>query len=172
MTSKNTNALANLTPTFDYKYFLGKIALLEAQKRDKIPDETILAWFQTFKSNNWTKEKFDKQFDKVLKSPSYGAVKIDEFLNEEIKYSPEDFGRQIERWKNDMIRKGEKLLGDKETKTKAEYLNLNDDYIKLAVSKRIQLEYYNERQDAMDEIINKAIQLAREIINNEENKNE
>jgi uncharacterized protein YaaR (DUF327 family) len=134
------------------------MAELEAQKRDNIPDTTQEVWYRTFKNRGWDKIKFDTQFQKVLNNPSYGAVKIDEFFTEQQIYTDVQVGKMIESRINDMIRKGEKLLGDKEIKTLPEYYGITNEYIKIAVAKKLVFTNYTVKQELIEEIIDKVME--------------
>lgn len=144
-----------------WEYFLAKMAELEAQKRDNIPETTQEVWFRTFKNRNWNKAKFDIQFQKVLSKSSFGAVKIDDFFVEDQTYTMSEVERMIELRINSLVRQGEKLLTDKETNIQ-DYLNLNDDYIKLAVAKKLKFQQYNDQQEAYEKVINNAVEIAKE----------
>ncbi|OGU84383.1 MAG: hypothetical protein A2W11_03755 [Ignavibacteria bacterium RBG_16_35_7] len=143
-----------------WEYFLVKMAELEAQKRDNIPETTQEVWYRTFKNRNWDKTKFDIQFQKVLSKPSYGAVKIDEFFVEDQAYTMPEVERMIELRINSLTCQGERLLTDKEMNLQ-EYLNLKDDYIKLAVAKKLKFQQYNEQQEAYELIIDRSIEIAK-----------
>lgn len=136
------------------------MAELEAQKRDSIPETTQEVWYRTLKNRNWDKVKFDAQFQKVLNKPSYGAVKIDEFFTEDQTYTLPEVERMIEGRILSLTRQGEKLLTDKEM-NRQEYLNLNDDYIKLAVAKKLKFQQFNEQYETYEAIIDRAIEIAK-----------
>ncbi len=144
------------------------MAELEAHKRDNIPDTTQEVWFREFKRRDWNKIKFDAQFQKVLNNPSFGAVKIDEFFNEETTYSSEEVAKMTETRINNMIRQGEKILQDKEIDHE-QYLNLNDDYIKLAVTHKLKFNQYNDKQEAYEKIIDKAVEFVKKEFFKENN---
>jgi hypothetical protein len=147
------------------------MAELEAQKRDNIPDTTQEVWFRLLKQQGWGKRKFDEQFQKVLTNPSYGAVKIDEFFNEKTSYSPEEVSRIVEQRINGMIKQGERILKDKEYGLK-EYLRLENQFIKIAIANRLRLQQHNDKMEKYDEIIDRAIEIAKsEILGTENIKN-
>lgn len=161
--SRNTSGLQLKSQLCElsWEYFLAKMAELEAQKRDNIPETTQEVWFRTFKNRNWDKTKFDIQFEKVLNKPSYGAVKIDEFFSEDHTYTLTEVERMIQIRIESLIRQGEKLLTDKEMNLQG-YLNLKNDYLKLVVSKKIKFQQYNDQQEAYEEIISNAVEIAKE----------
>lgn len=136
-----------------WEYFVKKMAELQAQKRDDIPKETMVVWFKTFTAKEWTKEKFDKQFEKVLANPSYGAVKIDEFFNEEIYYTQEQLRKEIESKVDSIIRKGNKILAGSQIELNILEPTIDMDAVKLSIAKRISVYYGDEQRNRFNEII-------------------
>lgn len=83
---------------------------LIVKKRDNIPPPTVMAWYKDFKARGWDKKKFDEQFQKVIDNPTYGVVKIDDFLKEEKTYTEVELQSQISEKINSMIAEAEKLM--------------------------------------------------------------
>lgn len=66
----------------DYKYCVAKFSEMAAVKRDKIPIPTMKLWFIEFIKLEWTKYKFDLQYNALLSSDILGyAIRIDHWIN-------------------------------------------------------------------------------------------
>lgn len=92
-------------------YFKTKIGELIVMKRDNIPPPTVTMWYKHFKERlGWTKEKFDEQFEKVIKNTTFGVVKIDDFLREEKTYTEKEMNDFVTKKINSMITEAEKLM--------------------------------------------------------------
>jgi hypothetical protein len=154
---KNTTALESYNPLIEWAFFLDKMQVLEAQKRDKIPTETLMAWFNTLKSNSWTNEKLSKQVDVMLKSVTYGAVKIDDFFTVNEKFTAEETEIKIRQRIDGLIREGSRLLQGKEIEVDLLPISINVEAVNLAIAKRLKV-YYNEETDfETKEIIDQTI---------------
>lgn len=159
MTLTSTNNLENLIPELDWNFFLKKMETLEAQKRDKIPAETLMAWFTTLKANSWTNERLEKQILVMLKNVTFGSVKIEDFFNNEEKFTREEMELKIFQRINNMIQNANRLLNGKFPEIELELIPIELDInaVRLAVSKRLQVYYNQEIDFAAIEIINETI---------------
>jgi len=146
----NTSNLENSTPVLDWNFFLNKMEILEAQKRDKIPAETLMAWFNTLKANSWNNERLEKQISVMLKNVTFGSIKIEDFFNSEEKFTREEMELKITQRINGLIQEGKRIL-------QAESVEINKIAVSVAVAKRLKV-YYNEEVDSnATEIINETV---------------
>ena len=67
-----------------YQYYLGKIAELEAARRDKIPPETIRIWYMDFLRRGWNQSMFDHRFNAVKGMRTYGPLALTDWINAEV----------------------------------------------------------------------------------------
>ena len=142
--------LEKLTPALDWNFFLNKMEILEAQKRDKIPAETLMAWFNTLKANSWNNERLEKQISVMLKNVTFGLIKIEDFFNSEEKFTREEMELKISQRINGLIQEGKRIL-------QTESVEINKIAVSVAVAKRLQV-YYNEEVDSnATEIINETV---------------
>ena len=142
--------LEKLTPALDWNFFLNKMEILEAQKRDKIPAETLMAWFNTLKANSWNNERLEKQISVMLKNVTFGSIKIEDFFNSEEKFTREEMELKISQRINGLIQEGKRIL-------QTESVEINKIAVSVAVAKRLQV-YYNEEVDSnATEIINETV---------------
>lgn len=156
MTQKNSQNFLIQNPKsnqLEWEYFVKKMAELQSQKRDDIPKETIIVWYKTFINKGWDKEKFDRQFDKVLTNPSYGAVKIDEFFNDEVLFTQERFILELNARINGMIQKAQRILRGKEIEIDLPAGIVELDDIKYEISRKVVTYYGTEKKNMIDEIV-------------------
>lgn len=146
-----------------WSYFLEMMMFLKTVKRDDLPDEVIRGWFKVFKDRGWDKPTFDKSYQKVMTNKTFGAVKIDEFLNQEDEqtYSASEVSKIVERQINNMIRQGEKLLQDREIKSLVEYCGLDNNYMKIAVAHRLRIQKESDKYELYEKIIDEAVEYVK-----------
>lgn len=160
LTSTSMNNLENYNQNnLDWNFFLAKMETLEAQKRDKIPAETLMAWFNTLRSNNWDNEKLSKQIDLMLKNVTFGSVKIEDFFTSIEKISIEESNLRTSRHISSMIAKGEKLLADAEINFIMPEKVVSKQQIYLAIEKRIKVYMLEEIEEDAKQIILETIDL-------------
>ena len=143
------------------------IAKLESAKRDNIPASTVEVWWEVLK--DWDEEKFNKQIDQILKTNTYGAVKIDDFLQDnEATYSDQEVNQRVTAQINKLTKQGEYLLSrvDTDNITLEDYRKL-EPAAKLHIAYKLKFEYQNEQRGKLDEIVNDALEIIREKLNSQ-----
>jgi len=166
LTLTNTNALQKTNQNLiDWNHFLKRMGELEAQKRDKISEETMHVWYRTFRMQNWTNEKFDKQFEIVLKNPSYGGVKIDEFFNEEVKYTEYEVNLKVKLAVDNLVKKGNYLLGNQIIEVTLPKIEVDLEAIRVAAAKRVELYYRNETERVTLDVIDEVLEEVKKRLN-------
>lgn len=158
----STSNLENLLPVLDWNSFLSKMETLEAQKRDKIPAETLMAWFNTLKANSWDNARLEKQISVMLKSVTFGSIKIDDFFSNVDKITIEESNLRTMRQINSMIAKGEKLLANAEINFVMPEMLIDKQQIYLAIEKRIRVYMLEEINEDAKQIISETIDLVSE----------
>lgn len=92
------------------------IAYLEAAKQENFSRETIEVWYNEFCRMGWTEEDFRRAVMSVLKNPTYGKIKFDDFLHSEDLFTMEYVrlytDKMIENRKKHFITTNEHLVGD------------------------------------------------------------
>lgn len=127
--------------------------MLEAAKRDSIPEETIKVWFGIAKEMNWSESDLDKKMGMILKRKSFGndTVRIDDFFTDEKTYTESEVKLFINRKIVSMIKIAENILHyqGKDTDPRAyfmDFFNIKELEIKVMVADAVHKRWEYERQ--------------------------
>lgn len=149
MTTPELEALYFQTD-LEFRYVWQNILQIQALRRDKIPDETIWAWFREFLRLGWKQADFDRALQNVKSAKIYGAIDFRNFLEAEPLYTAAEVELKVRERVNQTIRRGEHILKNAklEINIKGSLETTENDLeaIRAAIMSRVRV-YYSEASE-------------------------
>ena len=146
----------------EWQYYLSQMQKVEALKRDKIPAETLMAWFNTFKARGFKNDDLAAAVKKVMTAKTYGAVKIEDFFIGEQLLTEQEAELKTKRQIDFLVRDCERMLEGQSLEVLLPEVALDKKLLALAVQKRLNVYYGQEINEKASEVINEAVEIAAE----------
>lgn len=162
MTKRNTNGSLTIhqNTIIEWKPFLKIIALLDAAKRDTVPEETARAWHSIFHEMGWTERQVKDKVWAILKRKSYGnaTVRIDDFFEDEKTFTESEINLMVNKRIASIIQRAIEILEwkGKPTDLRAyfcEFFKIDNKGLRLAVADQVIKTYEVERRREIDFIM-------------------
>jgi uncharacterized protein (DUF433 family) len=161
LTTKELEELYNQSD-LEFTFVSAEIIKLQAIRRDKVPTETLISWYQEFLRMGWTKKDFLKAVEGVKRSKIYGAIDFTNFLEAEKFYTEKEVEIIIQKHLESEIKKGEKYLEDSKCRIKVEgEINLTEEKLKAIkqyILKTIKTYYEADEDFKIAETIEKVVE--------------
>ena len=163
---RNTKLLESCSQQskLDWQFYLGQMQKVEALKRDKIPAETLMAWFNTFKARGYSNQDLEKAVGKVLTAKTYGSVKIDDFFIGEQLLTEQEAELKTKRQIDYLVRDCERMLEGQSLEVLLPEVALDKKLLALAVQKRLNVYYGAEIDELAARVIEESVELAAESL--------
>lgn len=132
---------SKLSVSLPRQIFDKAMAYLEASKQENFSPETLETWYDQFCRAEWTPDILRDRVTAVLRSTTYGKVKIDDFFQTERLYTGEEVNQIWEQKLRDRVWLINHLKIDEEQATKIAETNIHDLYarkLEQEVARRMQ----------------------------------
>lgn len=94
----------------EFSFYLAEIARLQALRRDNIPRETLVVWYQEILKLGWNKEAFLERVEAVKRVKIYKAIDFTHFLEAEKLYTEMELNKIVQDRIDAIVRKGIKII--------------------------------------------------------------
>ena len=134
--------------------------MLDAAKRDTVPEETTRAWYSIFHEMGWTERQVKDKVWAILKRKSYGnaTVRIDDFFEDEKTFTESEINLLVNKKIASLIQRAIEILEwqGKPSDLRSyfcEFFEIDDKGIRLAVADQVVKTYEVERRREIDFIM-------------------
>lgn len=143
------DALENWDKTdLTYSFFLKEMAKIETAKRDNIPPETLRIWFNEFIRRGVKVNQFKIMVNAVLTINTFGAVKINDFFNQEELFTRTQMNLEIDRIINRKRREAQEMKENGMTIDEA-----TQTFIEFSANQKFINQSKIDRQERIDDLI-------------------
>jgi hypothetical protein len=168
---RNINGSLITHQSIEWKPFLKIIALLDAAKRDSVPEETARAWYSIFHEMGWTEQQVKDKVWAILKRKSYGnaTVRIDDFFEDEKTFTESEINLLVNKRIASIIQRAIEILNwqGKPTDLRAyfcDFFKIDNEEIRLAIADQVIKTYEVERMREIDFILQEEYERQIELV--------